>query len=58
MERVIAEHSLIMAKRVQARDAVRADFAMRAHLDGLAADIPDICRLDPNYFAEAKSAFV
>lgn len=57
MERVIAEHSLIMA-RVEARDAVRADFAMRAHLDGLAADIPDICRLNPNYFAEAKSAFV
>jgi DNA-binding GntR family transcriptional regulator len=41
MERVIAEHSMIMA-RVEARDAVGAAFAMRAHLDGLAADIPDI----------------
>jgi GntR family transcriptional regulator, rspAB operon transcriptional repressor len=56
MKRVIAEHSLILT-RIEAGDAVGAALAMAAHLDGLAADIPDICRLNPNYFAEAKSAF-
>jgi hypothetical protein len=31
---------------------------MAAHLDALAADIPDIRRLNPDYFAEARSTFV
>lgn len=57
MERVIAEHALILAS-IEAGDAAGGALAMAAHLDGLAADIPDIRRLNPDYFAEAKSAFV
>jgi DNA-binding GntR family transcriptional regulator len=57
MARVISEHSVILA-RIEAADGAGAAGAMAAHLDGLAADIPDIRRLNPDYFAEAKSAFV
>ncbi len=57
MARVIAEHVEVLA-RIEAGDAAGAALAMAAHLDGLAADIPDIRRLNPEYFAEAKSAFV
>jgi GntR family transcriptional regulator, rspAB operon transcriptional repressor len=57
MKRVIAEHAAVLA-RIQAADPAGAALAMAAHLDGLAADIPDIRRLNPEYFAEAKSAFV
>ena len=57
LERVIAEHELILA-RIEAGDATGGALAMAVHLDGLAADIPDIRRLNPDYFAEGKSAFV
>jgi len=56
MERVIAEHSRILMG-IEAGDARGAAAAMAAHLDGLAADIADIRRLNPNYFVEAESAF-
>lgn len=54
MKRVIAERAAVLATIEAAGDVL----AMAAHLDGLAADIPDIRRLNPEYFAEAKSAFV
>jgi DNA-binding GntR family transcriptional regulator len=57
MARVIGEHVLILAG-MEAGDATGAAAAMAAHLDGLAADIPDIRRLNPSYFVEAKSTFV
>jgi DNA-binding GntR family transcriptional regulator len=57
MERVVGEHALILAG-IEAADADGAAAAMAAHLDGLAADIPDIRRLNPSYFVEAKSTFV
>ena len=56
MERVIAEHAEILAA-VEAGDAAGAGDAMAAHLDGLAADIPDIRRLNPGYFVEARASF-
>jgi DNA-binding GntR family transcriptional regulator len=52
MERVIGEHARILAG-IEAGDAAGAVAAMAAHLDGLAADIADIRRLNPNYFVEA-----
>jgi DNA-binding GntR family transcriptional regulator len=52
IERVIAEHARILAT-IEAGDSRGAEAAMAAHLDGLAADIPDIRRLNPNYFVEA-----
>ena len=57
MARVIAEHSAILT-RIEAADESGAGAAMAVHLDGLVADISDIRRLNPDYFAEAKSAFV
>ncbi len=57
MARVITEHAAILTM-IEARDAAGASVAMAAHLDGLAADIADIRRLNPDYFAEAKSSFV
>jgi DNA-binding GntR family transcriptional regulator len=57
MARVIAEHSEILTM-IEAADGSAAAGAMGVHLDGLVADIPDIRRLNPDYFAEAKSAFV
>jgi DNA-binding GntR family transcriptional regulator len=57
MDRVIVEHALILA-RIEAGDADGAALEMAAHLDGLVAEIPDIRRLNPDYFVEAKSAFV
>jgi GntR family transcriptional regulator, rspAB operon transcriptional repressor len=57
MARVVAEHALILAG-IKAADPAVAAAAMAAHLDGLAADIPDIQRLNPSYFVEAESAFV
>ena len=57
MARVIAEHSAILTM-IAAADEGGAGAAMAAHLDGLVADMPDIRRLNPDYFAEAKSAFV
>jgi len=57
MSRVIAEHSAILTT-IEAGDPVGAALAMAEHLDGLVAGIPDIRRLNPDYFAEAKSAFV
>jgi DNA-binding GntR family transcriptional regulator len=57
MARVIGEHAAIWTA-IEAGDAGAAALAMAAHLDGLVADIPDIRRLNPEYFAEAKSAFV
>jgi DNA-binding GntR family transcriptional regulator len=57
MERVIAEHAQILAG-IEAGDAAGAAHAMAAHLDRLAADIPDIRRLNPDYFVEAAATFV
>lgn len=57
MTRVIGEHAAIL-RAIEAGDAAAAALEMAAHLDGLAADIPDIHRLNPDYFAGAKSAFV
>jgi DNA-binding GntR family transcriptional regulator len=57
MERVVCEHARILMG-VEAGDAAGAAAAMAAHLDGLAADIPDIRRLNPSYFVEAKSTSV
>jgi GntR family transcriptional regulator, rspAB operon transcriptional repressor len=56
MERVIGEHALVLAG-IEAGDAAGAVAAMATHLDGLAADIPGIRRLNPSYFVEAKSTF-
>jgi len=57
MARVIGEHAAILA-RIEAGDALGAAQAMATHLDALAADIPDIRRLNPDYFAEGRSTFV
>jgi DNA-binding GntR family transcriptional regulator len=57
MARVISEHSGILTM-IETADGAAAAAAMALHLDGLVADIPDIRRLNPDYFAEAKSAFV
>jgi len=57
MARVISEHSGILTM-IEAADGSGAADAMAVHLDGLVADIPDIRRLNPDYFAEARSAFV
>jgi GntR family transcriptional regulator, rspAB operon transcriptional repressor len=56
MARVIAEHSSILTM-IEAADERGAGAAMSAHLDGLVADMSDIRRLNPDYFAEVKSAF-
>ena len=50
MARAIAEHSAIAAA-IEAGAAARAAQKMGLHLDGLLADIPGICRLNPEYFA-------
>jgi len=57
MARVISEHSGILTM-IEAADGSGAADAMAVHLNGLIADIPDIRRLNPDYFAEAKSASV
>ena len=40
---------------IEAGDSAGAATAMAAHLDGLLTDIPDIRRLNPEYFAEAQA---
>jgi DNA-binding GntR family transcriptional regulator len=52
MMRARAEHVAI-AEAVAAHDPARAAAAMAAHLDGLLSDIPDISRLNPDYFDAA-----
>jgi GntR family transcriptional regulator, rspAB operon transcriptional repressor len=49
MARAIREHAAIAAA-VQSGDGLRAAQAMGVHLDGLLADIPNIRRLNPDYF--------
>ena len=51
MARAIREHAAIAAA-IKSGDGARAALAMGVHLDGLLADIPDIRRLNPNYFAD------
>jgi DNA-binding GntR family transcriptional regulator len=51
MARAIREHAAIAAA-IESRDGARAAVAMGAHLDGLLADIPNIRRLNPDYFAD------
>jgi GntR family transcriptional regulator, rspAB operon transcriptional repressor len=51
MARAIHEHAAIAAA-IESDDGARAALAMGVHLDGLLADIPDIRRLNPNYFAD------
>jgi DNA-binding GntR family transcriptional regulator len=55
MARAIREHAAIAAA-IEAGDGARAALAMGAHLDGLLADIPDIRRLNPDYFADDAPA--
>jgi DNA-binding GntR family transcriptional regulator len=50
MTRAIREHSAIAAA-IESGDGARSAQAMRVHLDGLLADIPNIRRLNPGYFA-------
>ncbi len=50
MSRAIAEHSAIAAA-IKSGGGARAARAMALHLDGLLTDIPDIRRLNPEYFA-------
>ena len=55
MRRAIREHAAIAAA-TESRDGARAAVAMGIHLDGLLADIPNIRRLNPNYFADDARA--
>jgi GntR family transcriptional regulator, rspAB operon transcriptional repressor len=55
MTRALGEHETVL-KMIEAGDPTGAAAAMAAHLDGLLTDIPDIRRLNPDYFAEAKPA--
>ena len=55
MTRALGEHEIGPAM-IEAGDSTGAAAAMAAHLDGLLTDIPDIRRLNPDYFAEAKPA--
>ena len=50
MTRAIREHAAIAAA-IESRDGARAAQAMGLHLDGLLADIPNIRRRNPDYFA-------
>ena len=51
MARAIREHAAIAAA-IESGDGMRAALAMGVHLDGLLADLPDIRRLNPDYFAD------
>jgi len=51
MTRAIREHAAIAAA-IEAGDGARAAQAMGIHLDGLLADIPNIRRLNPDYFVD------
>jgi GntR family transcriptional regulator, rspAB operon transcriptional repressor len=51
MARAIREHAAIAAA-IESGDGARAAQAMGAHLDGLLADIPNIRRLNPDFFAD------
>jgi DNA-binding GntR family transcriptional regulator len=51
MARAIREHADIAAA-IESGDGARAAEAMGHHLDGLLADIPNIRRLNPDYFVE------
>jgi GntR family transcriptional regulator, rspAB operon transcriptional repressor len=51
MTRAIREHAAI-ASAIESGDGARAAEAMSVHLDGLLADIPNIRRLNPDYFAD------
>jgi GntR family transcriptional regulator, rspAB operon transcriptional repressor len=55
MTRALGEHETVLTM-IEAGDPTGAAAAMAAHLDGLLTDIPDIRRLNPDYFAEAKPA--
>jgi GntR family transcriptional regulator, rspAB operon transcriptional repressor len=55
MARAIREHAAIAAA-IESGDGARAAGAMGIHLDGLLADIPDIRRLNPDYFADDSPA--
>jgi DNA-binding GntR family transcriptional regulator len=49
MARVVREHTAILTA-IQAREPLRAVLKMSAHLDALLNDIPDIRRLNPDFF--------
>ena len=51
MARAIREHAAIAAA-IESGDGARAAEAMGVHLDGLLTDIPNIRRLNPDYFAD------
>ena len=55
MARAIREHAAIAAA-IESGDGARAAQAMGAHLDGLLADIPNIRRLNPDYFVDEARA--
>jgi GntR family transcriptional regulator, rspAB operon transcriptional repressor len=55
MTRAIREHAAIAAA-IESRDGARAAEAMGVHLDGLLADIPNIRRLNPHFFADDARA--
>jgi GntR family transcriptional regulator, rspAB operon transcriptional repressor len=55
MARAVREHAAIAAA-IESGDGARAASAMGFHLDGLLADIPDIRRLNPDYFADDAPA--
>ena len=55
MARAIREHAAI-ATAIESGDGARAARAMGNHLDGLLADIPNIRRLNPDYFAGDERA--
>jgi DNA-binding GntR family transcriptional regulator len=50
MLRVLKEHAAV-ASALEKRDADAAAHAMREHLDGLELSLPDIRKLNPDYFA-------
>jgi DNA-binding GntR family transcriptional regulator len=50
MLRVLEEHAAV-ANALERRDAEAAARAMRGHLDGLELSLPDVHKLNPDYFA-------
>jgi DNA-binding GntR family transcriptional regulator len=53
MARVVREHTAILTA-IQAREPSRAALKMSAHLDALMKDIPDIRRLNPDFFFDGS----
>jgi hypothetical protein len=55
MARAVREHAAIAAA-IESGDSAGAAAAMGAHLNGLLIDIPDVRRLNPEYFADNTPA--